>query len=269
MKTGIKVFLGFTTGLVAGAAGAGIGLNLYYKKQIREEIIPAIREDYEERISALEEEMERRRAAREAREAEARRNQAIKEAKEAYAEYCKGFGPIKPVAKGKKVDKNEKVKVKNGKKTGETKIDTNKTDYNKCYSEENGVSEGKKSVKFEEKRKNVTYNGCKIDEIGHVYSNAASKGKPYIITMDEYTDMNGYDKQTYSFWTYDEVFVDEHDEPDLNICMYIGHDLMDLWHEYAEDESLFVRNDQQHTDYEIVIHDRSYAEYMREPDFDE
>ena len=246
MKTGLKVFLGFTVGLSVGTIGTGIGLKKYYEKQIKEEIIPEIKESYEERISALEEEAKK-----------------YKEARKAYEQYISGKKNENNTKTVKKSTKsNEKVKVEKG-KVAKEKLDTNKTDYTKHYKPIDVDDEER--IKFDVKPRKT--NGLKVDKDGHVYSKVASHGNPCIISLDEYTDLNGYEKMTYTFWAYDEVFTDETEEPDLNVVMYIGHDLMDLWEEYSEDhESLFIRNENQHTDYEIIVREQSYADYMREPD---
>jgi hypothetical protein len=250
MKTGVKVFLGFAAGLAVGAVGTGIGLKKYYEKQLKEEIIPDIKQSYDDRLDALEEELKAERAARKEIQDEIKGKYASKEEK-----------------KPEKEEKSDKVKVEKSKKpSGKAKLDTNKVDYTSHFA---GMDvDDSERIKFDMKPKEK--GGLKVDDQGHVYSKMASKGKPFIISIDEYTDMNGYDKQTYTYWAYDEVFTDETEEPDLNIVMYLGHDLVELWDEYSPDhESLYIRNPQQKTDYEIIVREQSYADYMREPDFDE
>lgn len=265
MRTGTKVFLGFIAGASVASVGTAVCCKKYYEKQIREEIIPSIREDYDERISALEKEMEKRRKEREKRAKElSKQAKAREEAQKVLKQYA-STGEVEVNGAVLKKGSDGKVKIDKKPSKGDVKLDTNKTDYTKSYKEGNTD----KHVKLEPKKKTERLNGLKIDEQGHVYSKAASKGHPYIITMDEFGEMNGYEKSVYTYWTYDEVFTDETEDPDLNIVMYLGHDLMDLWPEYAEDDELYIRNDEQMTDYDIVIRDRSYADYMREPDFDE
>lgn len=260
MKTGIKVFLGFATGLGIGGVTAAVVSKKHYEDELYNEIIPEIKESYEDRLDALEDKIDE-----------------LEEINASYVAFFVnryGSGAEKPGKSAKNEEtepeneeKSEKVKVKPGKKTQKkAKIDTNKVDYTNHYNPIDVDDENR--VKFDMKPKKD--HGLKVDAEGHVYSNAASKGKPFIISIDEYTDLNGYDKQTFTYWAYDEVFTDEHEDPDLNIVMYIGHDLMDLWEEYSPDhESLYIRNPQQKTDYEVIVREQSYADYMREPDFDE
>lgn len=279
MKTGVKVLLGFIVGAGAGAVTSGIIMKKHYEKELYEEIIPDIKESYEDRMSDLEDKLDDLAAqnihlmkensdyiqiiideyglgAAEKIEGEAKKREKEEETEK------------KSSKTGKKEEKSDKVKVEKGKKSSKKeKFDTNKVDYSSFY---NGMDvDDDDRPKFDMKPKRD--HGLKVDDQGHVYSNAASKGKPYIISVDEYTDLNGYDKQTYTYWAYDEVFTDvDTEEPDLNIVMYLGHDLMDLWEEYSPDhESLYIRNDQQKTDYELIVREQSYADYMREPDFDE
>ena len=264
MKTGVKVFLGFAAGLGAGLVGGGLVMKKRYEKELYEEIIPEIKESYEDRLGALEDKIDELEASNQVYVnflVNEYGSGAIEKAKEAEK------NAQKETEEPKNEEKKEKVKVEKGKKSaGKTKIDTNKVDYTSHYA---GMDvDDSERIKFDMKPK--ADNGLKVDDQGHVYSKMASKGKPFIISLDEYTEMNGYDKQTYTYWAYDEVFTDETEDPDLNIVMYLGHDLVDLWEEYSPDhESLYIRNPQQKTDYEIIVREQSYADYMREPDFDE
>ena len=264
MKTGIKVFLGFTVGLGAGLVGGGLVMKKKYEKELYEEIIPDIKESYEDRLNALEDEIE-----------------DLKASNQVYVDFLVneyGSGAIENAKKAekkakkesketKKEEKSDKVKVEKGKKSaGKAKLDTNKVDYTKNYKPID-VDDDER-VKFDMKPR--ANHGLKTDAEGHVYSSFAAKGNPCIITIDEYGEMNGFEKLTYTYWSYDEVFTDETEDPDLNVIMYIGHDLMDLWEDYSEDhESLFIRNVKEHKDFEIIVREQSYADYMREPDFDE
>ena len=278
MKTGVKVLLGFIVGAGAGAVTSGIVMKKHYEKELYEEIIPDIKESYEDRMNDLEDKLDDL----------ALQNIKLMKENSAYIQIIMdeyGLGAAEKIEgeakkrekeeeegkksskSAKKEEKSEKVKVEKGKKAGnKTKLDTNKVDYTKNYKPID-VDDDER-VKFDMKPK--PNHGLKTDDEGHVYSAMASKGKPFIISIDEYTDMNGYDKQTYTYWAYDEVFTDETEDPDLNIVMYLGHDLVELWEEYSPDhESLYIRNPQQKTDYEIIVREQSYADYMREPDFDE
>ena len=81
--------------------------------------------------------------------------------------------------------------------------------------------------------------------------------EPYVITPDEYGEVDIYDTKC---WTYYADFVLE-DETGAIVSdpeKYIG-DGLSHFGEYA-DNSVFVRNENIECDYEILKHDRTFAE---------
>lgn len=74
--------------------------------------------------------------------------------------------------------------------------------------------------------------------------------KPYVITPDEYDELDGY--ATCTLYCYaDNVITDEHDNIIENAEELIGEDIASHFGEY-EDDSVFVRNDAHKCDYEIL-----------------
>lgn len=101
--------------------------------------------------------------------------------------------------------------------------------------------------------------------IANTYTNNNEKGvpapvkRPYVISPDEY-DENGY--QTVSLTLYEDgVIEDDYFNvwDDDQIEESIGHDSLNHFGEY-EDDSVFVRNDVEEIDYEILKDSRRYSD---------
>lgn len=107
---------------------------------------------------------------------------------------------------------------------------------------ENGYTQYSSSVKPEEKREEE-------DDMD----------KPYVITPEEFSDSD-YNSETLTYWA-DGVVTDTDDEPlsEDQIEELIGKDSLTHFGEY-EDDSVFVRNDNLRTDYEILADTRAYGD---------
>ena len=83
----------------------------------------------------------------------------------------------------------------------------------------------------------------------------------YIITPDDFIDNPNYDKVTLTYFEDDEIFTDieENVIPDGNTL--VGNDNLKSFGEY-EENTLFVRNELLGTDYEVILEEGSYAEFM-------
>lgn len=90
-----------------------------------------------------------------------------------------------------------------------------------------------------------------IDEKG---GNNMTEG-PYVIKPEEF-DTIGYDVVSLTYYA-DKVLVDEDDNPIEDIDYLVGEDSLDHFGEY-EDDSVFVRNDDLKTDFEILLDEASY-----------
>ena len=78
---------------------------------------------------------------------------------------------------------------------------------------------------------------------------------PYVISPDEFGE-NDYETVSLTYYA-DKVLADEYDEVVEDIDEKIGRESLLHFGEY-EDDSVFVRNDQSETDYEILMDTRSY-----------
>ena len=84
--------------------------------------------------------------------------------------------------------------------------------------------------------------------------------KPYVISPDEFGEMEDedYDKVSFTYYA-DGVLADEYDEIVENIDEIIGEESLTHFGEY-EDDSVFVRNDKLKCDYEILLDQRNYSD---------
>lgn len=98
---------------------------------------------------------------------------------------------------------------------------------------------------------NTITNENNIDEKG---GNNMAEG-PYVIKPEEF-DTVGYDVVSLTYYA-DKVLVDEDDNPIEDIDYLVGEDSLDHFGEY-EDDSVFVRNDDLKTDFEILLDEASY-----------
>lgn len=80
--------------------------------------------------------------------------------------------------------------------------------------------------------------------------------KPYVISPDEYGEMDDYDLYSYVYYA-DKVLADENNEPIEDVDQRIGLESLNHFGEYGDD-SLYVRNDELKADYEILLDDEKY-----------
>lgn len=159
--------------------------------------------------------------------------EAVEELRKQYEQQETEDKPEKPETE-KKEDKPSK-KTKDEKKAAAV-------DYTK-------FSEGKKK-KVKDPRTEA------MEEIVKETTNEAGN---YIITFSDYTEDNGYNKVTSTFYQGDNVFTNDYDDPDPDIQGIVGN-LIDKFDDYGEGNSLYIRCDANETDYEIIFDDGCYGE---------
>ena len=91
--------------------------------------------------------------------------------------------------------------------------------------------------------------------------------KPYIISPDEYGEMDDYDLYSYVYYA-DKVLADENNEPIEDVDQRIGRESLNHFGEYGDD-SVYVRNDKLKADYEILLDDEKYEVLLPRPMEDE
>ena len=101
-----------------------------------------------------------------------------------------------------------------------------------------------------------------LDENGYVdYS--TPKGKkvtsmnPYVISPDEFSENEDYETESLTYYS-DGILADDRDNI-IDIDMIVGRESLNHFGEY-EDDSVFVRNEELKTDYEILLDTRRYSD---------
>jgi hypothetical protein len=122
------------------------------------------------------------------------------------------------------------------------------------------------------KREQKTDKETKEQEYGELlrntgYSNYSSekrKGEkevefrePYVISPEEFGEMNDYEKISLTYYA-NGILADENDEVIDDIEETVG-DALEHFGEY-EDDSVFVRNEENVCDYEILFDQRNFSE---------
>ena len=79
--------------------------------------------------------------------------------------------------------------------------------------------------------------------------------KPYVISPDDFGE-TGYEQVTLFYYN-DKVLADDADNEIDDIDALVGEESLNHFGEYEED-SVYVRNDEMKTDYEILISERDY-----------
>lgn len=88
-----------------------------------------------------------------------------------------------------------------------------------------------------------------------------AEGEPYIISPDEYGEMDDYTSISLTYYS-DGTLTDDNDEVVEDIDEIVGSDFRDHFGEFEED-SVFVRNDKRKCDYEILVDPRSYSDILK------
>ena len=85
--------------------------------------------------------------------------------------------------------------------------------------------------------------------------------KPYVIKPEEFDTLDNYDAVCYTYYA-DGVLVDEDEDPleIPEIATSIGLDFASHFGDHEED-SVHIRNDLRHIDYEIVRDLRKYGDF--------
>ena len=82
----------------------------------------------------------------------------------------------------------------------------------------------------------------------------------YVIPPEEFSELEDYSVKSLTYWT-DGVVTDEEGK-EVDIDNVIGKDSLEHFGEYEED-CVYVRNDDLHTDFEILRDYRAYSDVCR------
>lgn len=115
----------------------------------------------------------------------------------------------------------------------------------------------------------ITEYAAKLRKEGYVNYNDSFKkdaeddkhiDKPYVIEPSEFREYDDYEKISLTY-TSDGVLLDDMNEIVDDIDEVVGEESLEHFGEY-EDDSVYVRNDTGHCDYEILLDRRNYQEII-------
>lgn len=89
--------------------------------------------------------------------------------------------------------------------------------------------------------------------------------EPYVISPEEYGTLDGYECVSLTHYA-DGVLTDDHDNVIENPDDIVGDDYASHFGEY-EDDSVFIRNEDERRDYEILRDLNAFADYMANVDY--
>lgn len=82
---------------------------------------------------------------------------------------------------------------------------------------------------------------------------------PYVISPEDYDTLDDYETESLIYYEKDHVLTDERDNVIKNVDDLIGEESLNHFGEF-EDDSVFVRNDQLKTDFEICLDAGAFSE---------
>lgn len=85
--------------------------------------------------------------------------------------------------------------------------------------------------------------------------------KPYVITPEEFGDLDDYETISLTYYA-DQILADDNDVIVDDIEDVVGFDSLNSFGEY-EDDSVFVRNNRLKCDYEILLDQRKYSDVIK------
>lgn len=105
---------------------------------------------------------------------------------------------------------------------------------------------------------------AKSEKINKEEDNNSMVEKPYIISPEEYGELDDYTQLSLTYYS-DGTLADDDDEIVEDIDDTVGADFAEHFGDY-EDDSVFVRNDRLKCDYEILRDNRSYKDIVGLPE---
>lgn len=108
------------------------------------------------------------------------------------------------------------------------------------------------------------YEKARIREEDEMYAEKeedSMSDEPYVISEEEFDD-NCYDTETLTYYA-DGVLTDWYNDIIENPENTVGKDVLENFDKYADGDTVYVRNDNHMTDYEILRDRRKYADVVQ------
>lgn len=121
-------------------------------------------------------------------------------------------------------------------------------------------------LEYAEKIKELNYSGEEYQSDNKDFvekEDDSMEGKPYVISEEEFDDA-GYDTETLTYFA-DGVLTDWYNDPIEEPEDMVGEDTLERFDELADGDTVFVRNPNHMTDYEIQRDHRNYVDVYPGP----
>lgn len=122
----------------------------------------------------------------------------------------------------------------------------------------NVIKEDVEVTEYKQMINDLNYHSLSIDKDGEDEVDVVA---PYLITPEEFGDEPGYDTKTFTYYS-DSVLADDDDLIVSDYELLIG-DALDHFGDFA-DKAVFVRNENELCDYEILKYDLPFGNTSRE-----
>ena len=144
---------------------------------------------------------------------------------------------------------------------GETKVKATEEPEDEL-ADENEDDEANNHVDICEYRKVINNNSYDNDQ-NYEEGAPINMDRPYVIAPDEFGERAGYERFSFTYYS-DGTLTDECDEPisPEDVEKLVGKESLTHFGEY-EDDSVFVRNDDIESDFEILLDLRKYSDVKR------
>ncbi|MCC2832073.1 hypothetical protein [[Clostridium] innocuum] len=148
-------------------------------------------------------------------------------------------------------------------KIAQDEIDSVKKTFSDMVKKPDDNEDIKSKEKASEKDKTI-YNDI-LDNVNYSSYSEPEKNKevkpvdgPYVIPPEDFGEYNDYEALSWTYYA-DKYLADEDDDLVDDIEGTVGYDSLNHFGEY-EDDTVFVRNEDLKTDYEIMLDERKYAD---------
>lgn len=86
--------------------------------------------------------------------------------------------------------------------------------------------------------------------------------KPYVIDVVDFMNNGDYDNITMTYWTQEDILVDEREEIIHEVDSLIGRNNLNFFDEHPNEDTVYIRNNKEEVDFEIIKDTRSYAQVV-------
>lgn len=120
---------------------------------------------------------------------------------------------------------------------------------------------------YKEKLKEVDYSGYSKQSADEDETVEIKKKRPYLISEDEFGTYDDYDRVYVTYYD-DGVLVDQDDEIIMDAEDQFGYECLKELDKEDGPAEIYVRNEANETEYNIVYDSQSYSDFYNSPDMD-